>query len=321
MTLLGDVHFKAFEEQVPLTVHFDLTYRCHQRCVHCYIPEAWRKGETAERELDIAQVRGILDRLADAGTFFLTFSGGEVFLLPDLLEIVAYARQKEFVISLMTSGAWTVDPDSVRHLKELGVLGIYISLYSLDEAVHDGITRTPGSWAAAWQTVEQCRALELPVALSCIVMGRNYPDVMKLHAFASRERLPLRWSSELAPRWDGKHHPPGLSLNSEQKALLDRELLDTEIVEKTRENLGHPPDFNRRGCAAGYSFGYITPQGDVWPCLDVNWKCGSVAGSEDFRSLWRESAALRKVRILQQGLDPAKERLCDIYQGHVETAP
>jgi AdoMet-dependent heme synthase len=319
MSVLGDVHRKASQEQIPLTVHFDLTYRCHQRCVHCYLPEAWRQGERAERELDTRQVTGILDQLADAGTFFLTLSGGEVFLRPDLLEIVAYARQKLFVVSLMTSGAWMVEADLVRPFRELGVLGIYVSLYSMDETVHDGITRTPGSWAAAMRTLETCRTLELPVALNCMVMGPNYHGIMELCEFASRERLPLRWSPELGPRWDGRAHPPGLGLDSEQKALLDRELLDTAIIEKTRENLGHSPDFDRIGCAAGYGFGYITPQGEVWPCLDVNWKCGSLAGPEDFRCLWRDSAALREVRRIQQSLDASKERLCDIYQDYMES--
>ena len=31
------VRARAFAAGVPLAVHFDLTYRCNERCVHCYL--------------------------------------------------------------------------------------------------------------------------------------------------------------------------------------------------------------------------------------------------------------------------------------------
>ncbi|MBM4284566.1 MAG: radical SAM protein [Deltaproteobacteria bacterium] len=104
MAVLDHVYQKAREHLIPLSVHFDLTYRCHQRCIHCYIPEAWRRGEGPGPELTTHQIKNILDQLADAGTFFLTFSGGEIFLREDFFEILCYARDLNFSISLMTSG-------------------------------------------------------------------------------------------------------------------------------------------------------------------------------------------------------------------------
>jgi len=28
---------RTVEKRGPLSVHFDLTYRCNERCVHCYL--------------------------------------------------------------------------------------------------------------------------------------------------------------------------------------------------------------------------------------------------------------------------------------------
>ena len=312
MSVFGDFRKKADKAQIPAAVHFDLTYRCHQDCLHCYLPQALRRGQGEQAELATTQVKRVLDKLAAAGTFFLTFSGGEVFLRPDLLEIVAYARQQNFAVALMTSGFQTAEAGLVRHLKELGLVNIFLSLYSLREASHDYITQTPGSWATAWNTLANCRSQELPIVLNCTIMGPNYSDMWELMEFVSRENLPLRWNYDLSPRWDGRPHPPEILLSPKQKEVLDRDFVEVATLEKATENLGQSPDL--RGCAAGLGHGYLNPQADVWPCLDVKWPCGNLQEDLDFCRLWQDSAVLQKVRFLQKELRHSEERLCHIYQ-------
>ena len=61
-------------------MHLDVTYRCNERCVHCYL------DHDDHGEMTTAEIKGVLDQLAEAGVFFLTFSGGEVFLRRDFFE-------------------------------------------------------------------------------------------------------------------------------------------------------------------------------------------------------------------------------------------
>ena len=65
----------------PLSVHFDLTYRCNERCVHCYL------DHQDHGELTTQECTEILEQLAKAGTLFLTFSGGEIFRRQDLEQL------------------------------------------------------------------------------------------------------------------------------------------------------------------------------------------------------------------------------------------
>jgi MoaA/NifB/PqqE/SkfB family radical SAM enzyme len=37
--LIQEMSDKAQRLGVPLAVQFDLTYRCNERCVHCYLPQ------------------------------------------------------------------------------------------------------------------------------------------------------------------------------------------------------------------------------------------------------------------------------------------
>jgi MoaA/NifB/PqqE/SkfB family radical SAM enzyme len=62
---------RALALGVPLSVHMDLTYRCNERCAHCYLDHGNRG------ELNTAEIKDVLDQLAAAGVFFVVFSGGE----------------------------------------------------------------------------------------------------------------------------------------------------------------------------------------------------------------------------------------------------
>ena len=79
------------------SVQFDLTYRCNERCIHCYL------DHDDHGELTTAEVKGMLDQLAAAGTLFLIFSGGELLLRKDFFELLAYARALAFDVKLKTN--------------------------------------------------------------------------------------------------------------------------------------------------------------------------------------------------------------------------
>ena len=37
-TLMAEMNAKAHELGISLSAHVDLTYRCNERCIHCYLP-------------------------------------------------------------------------------------------------------------------------------------------------------------------------------------------------------------------------------------------------------------------------------------------
>src|SRR2546428_13436881 len=89
----------ASRAHIPLAVLFEVTHRCNLGCAHCYLTEGpvGRPKPTRE-ELTLDEIRPVLDQLAEAGTLFLTLTGGEVFMRRDFLEIVAHARACGFSV-------------------------------------------------------------------------------------------------------------------------------------------------------------------------------------------------------------------------------
>jgi len=58
--LMQRVWDRALERRVPLAVQFDLTYRCNERCIHCYL------DHDDHGEVTTAEVKDILDQLSAA---------------------------------------------------------------------------------------------------------------------------------------------------------------------------------------------------------------------------------------------------------------
>src|SRR5256885_15033499 len=100
--------------RIPLSVHVDLTMRCNERCIHCY--------RVIERrpELTTAELKALLDDIARAGTLYLTFSGGEIFLRQDLLELIEHARRLRFDVRLK-SNALLITAETAARLGALAL--------------------------------------------------------------------------------------------------------------------------------------------------------------------------------------------------------
>jgi len=300
MSVLDRAYQKAREHMIPLGVHFDLTYRCHQRCVHCYIPESWRRGDGPAPELTTVQIKKILDQLAQAGTFFLIFSGGEIFLRPDVMEIIHYARSLNFSLSLYASGTLGLGEEEMRGLAALGIEGLYISVYHLDPAIHDQVTGIPGSGKRVWQTLERCWSHGIRTPFNCMALSLNHQGIPEIQKFTEPRNIALRVDANLSSRWDGAPHPPGLELSREAKNKLWADLGLPGRSEDWREPLTVPELNEDEGCDVGFVRCYIRPFGEVWPCMEINWGCGVLGNGMDFEQLWRHSETLGRIRSMQR---------------------
>src|SRR5207247_4811448 len=96
-SLMREMGAKALRLGIPLGVQLDLTYRCNERCVHCYL------DHHDHGEMTLAEIKDLLTQMADAGVFFLTISGGEIFLRRDLFDILEHARRLMFSVKIKTN--------------------------------------------------------------------------------------------------------------------------------------------------------------------------------------------------------------------------
>ena len=137
-TILQDFNAKAIQLGIPLGVHLDVTWRCNERCVHCYLDH----DDLGEMSYD--EIEDLMTQMAEAGVFFLTISGGEPLLRKDLFDIIRRARELTFNVKLKTN-AILIREQEAALIRELGVETVQVSIYSHRPEVHDAITKVKGS--------------------------------------------------------------------------------------------------------------------------------------------------------------------------------
>lgn len=293
MSLLAEMSQKAFDLGVPISVHLDVTYRCNERCVHCYL------DHDDHGEMTTSEIKNILDQLAEAGVFFLTFSGGEVFLRRDFFELLEYARKLLFNVKIKTN-AVMIRVSEAQRIRSLGVDTIQISVYSHRAEVHDAITKLPGSFERTLKAIRFLHEQGLKVTMANVLMSGNLGDQYELQKLAAELGVHYTVDPTITPKIDGDTSI--LSLRIPGEAL--REVFSNPALVPNMEEFCAPPkpvsdeDLEGYSCSAGHSFCYISPYGDVYPCVQFPLPSGNLR-RQKFLDIWNHSPELNEVRSIR----------------------
>jgi radical SAM protein with 4Fe4S-binding SPASM domain len=293
MSLLAEMNQRALDLGIPLSVHLDITYRCNERCVHCYL------DHDDHGEMTMAEIADVLTQLADAGVFFLSLSGGEVFLRRDFFEIVEQARRLLFNVKIKTNAVMVREKEAAR-LRQLGVEQIQISVYSHRPEVHDAITKLPGSLERTVRAIRFLKSQGLKVSISNVLMNGNFPDQRGVMMLAKELGAEYTLDPTITPRMDGDTSILALRIpGSEIKQIFN----NPELVGNVEEFCAPPPApgediMDGFPCSAGHTACYISPYGDVFPCVQFPLPSGNVR-RQKFLDIWRYSPQLREVRSIR----------------------
>jgi len=311
--LMGRLVARSIARNFPLNVHFDVTYRCNERCVHCYLDHA------DHGEMTTGEIKRVLAELAEAGTLFLTFSGGEIFLRPDFFELLACARKLRFDVTLKTN-ALLITEDRAAQLKQLGVRRIQISLYSADAAIHDAITKVPGSFDRSLEALCFCQAQGLLVKLSCPLMKQNIGVWREVQGLAESLGVTFIMDPTITPMMDGGRDPLAMRLAPSEllPVLMDPVLNPPAAAPATAPSTDMAAAYDNIPCSAGHNSLYISPYGEVYPCVQMPMPTGNLR-EKTFSEIWYGSAKMRRVRNVRES-DMAICRDCGI-RNHCQRCP
>ena len=295
MSLMQAISQRALDRAVPLSVQLDVTYRCNERCIHCYLDHNDRGEMTTE------EICGVLDELAEAGVFFLTLSGGEVFMRRDFFEIVSHARSLLFCVKVKTN-AFMIQENEARRLSELAVQEVQVSIYSHRAEVHDAITLLPESLKRSVAGIRLLRAHGVKVVIANVLMMQNWSDYPGVKELARELGAEYTTDPTITPMMDGERSVLRLGLGADQ---LWEAFRDPDLVGDVAEFCAPPPQvnddmFRELPCSAGHTACYISPYGDVFPCVQFPLPCGNVR-RQKFMDIWRYSEQLNEVRSITLG--------------------
>lgn len=179
LTDSSDLLYSEFHKEPRIFgLQIEVSSRCNERCIHCYIPNV-KKDEGFD--IDLALILRVMDEAKEMGTLQITLSGGELFMHKDIGVILHYARKNDFLIGIL-SNLVLLTEQHIELLKEINPSVIQVSLYSMKAEEHDAITLVKGSFYKTINSIERLVVADIPVQISCPVMKINrksYKDVLR----------------------------------------------------------------------------------------------------------------------------------------------
>jgi AdoMet-dependent heme synthase len=291
--LMQEMSEKALRLNIPLSVQLDLTYRCNERCVHCYL------DHDDHGEMTTAEIKHLLDEMADAGVFILTLSGGEIFLRKDFFDLLEHARRLMFCVKLKTNAVLIREHEAAR-LRDLGVESVQISIYSHRPEVHDAITLIPGSLKRSLAAIRFLKSQGLKVIIANVLMTQNRQDYPGVRALAAELGVECTLDPTITPMMDGNRSVLDLAVD---QGTLRQVFRDTALVGDVDEFCAIPAkpgesELDSTPCSAGHTACYVSPYGEVFPCVQFPLPTGNVR-QQRFVDIWRHSDQMNEVRSIR----------------------
>ena len=259
-------------------------------------------------QIGTEEVKRVLDQAAEMGALGVTFSGGELLLRKDLIEILSYARSKDFIINIF-SNVISLTEEIADHLKELLINSVQVSLYSMKEDEHERITGVKGSFSKTKKGIEMLVEKGVNVIISCPVMKINYRSFLDVQAYAESLGIKAGGDYQLIAQsdLDTRNLAQRMSF-SEAEAFLEDMITNNKAFRESLKSKVQNYDSSERlvedsiACGVGIDTINICANGDIVPC--PGWY-GYVLGNirEDrLADVWTNSQklqALREIKLSQ----------------------
>jgi radical SAM protein with 4Fe4S-binding SPASM domain len=257
-------------------MHLELTYRCNFRCIQCY--NTTHAG--TETEMTTGEWSRTLAQMAELGCHTVTFTGGEVFVRKDAVDILQAACNNGFSFRINTNGS-LINEALLQRLEPMRpfLQSFDVSFYGATPQVHDTLARRMGAYAATLRAVRLLIEGKWNVVTKFVTMRDNFTGIAKWKQ--DMRELDVRHSvsnGTLIPRTDRSAAPLVQLLTDEQyKLLLDETPID--------ENAG------AHFCRPGQIRGAVTPDGSVSPCEWLtDFKFGNLR-EQPLRDIWFSPAS------------------------------
>lgn len=272
-----DISLWKSKTSVVATLDMELTERCNNNCIHCYINLPAEDLTAEEKELSTGEVKEILEEAACLGCLKVRFTGGEPLLRQDFEEIYLYARRLGLRVVLLTNATF-ITPKLAKLFERTPALEVIkITLYGIKRSSYESVTRVSGSFEAAWRGISLLLERRVPFVVKGVVLPPNRGEMGEFESWAST----IPWMDR----------PPSYSIFFDLRCRRDSEekndlikgmrLKPEEVLEFFTRRRGEylkymrefcskftkPPGEGLFSCGAGVGGGCVDAYGDFQPCI------------------------------------------------------
>lgn len=238
----------------------ELTHNCNLKCVHCF-----NCDNKKVKQISFEEIKPIIDDAYDLGVFHVTVSGGECTTNKDFLKIVKYIRHKKIQLEIYTNGQNLYDDEQLfNEIVSLYPYKVSLSLYSMDENIHDSITSVKGSHYKTVSVIKKLIDNNINVAIKCFVTNMNADSYNDVNDFAKSIGALVEFDSKLIAIPERDNH---------YLRLQNQQLKDFfKFINKGLDSSNNLIDTNFRNlndqvCGAGINGLVIDPELNILVCV------------------------------------------------------
>ena len=314
-----------FWKRTPIQLTFFVTGRCNARCPFCFYLSGNDSRNDSNGELSLDEIKKVSSSMGKL--LWLAFSGGEIFLRNDIVEItrIFYVLNKPSIILFPTNGLLTeVIREKIEEVLKLcpeSTITVKLSLEGM-ENVHDRI-RGEGSFRKTLQTYDAVKGLidrypNFELGINSVFCSENQEgmddlieyvrtmDAIKTHTVSlirgtvSDERL----KDIDIEKYKNVIHALADSLRTGQsktyrfkgaRLKAAQDIIQRDVIYKT---LTHKKQIVP--CYAGKLNLVLTEKGDVFPCESFDMKMGNVReGAYDMGEILKSTEAQQVLKTIQ----------------------
>lgn len=291
----------------PFVVIWETTRACALACRHCRA-----EAEPRAHPLQLSTEEGLVlvDQVARIKPPVFVLTGGDPTMRPDLLELVAHAKDRGLMPALSPSATPRLLKMNFNRLKEAGVHRVSLSIDGPDRESHDAFRGVKGTWDWTLQAYEKCVGAGIPVQINTTITKHNI-DRLEEFVDLMEEIEPVLWSVfVLVPTGRGKFDDLPSPWQLEQALIkLHQHSLTAAYDVKTTEapmyrrvQRQHPelgdPRPNRRappGINDGKGFVFVSHTGEINPSGFLPFNCGNVR-RDDLLDVYRSHPTFQHLR-------------------------
>ena len=277
-------------EVFPPFLYLSIVNSCNLRCQGCWVDVA-----APQQTIDLAAMNRLIGEAKTVGNSFFGILGGEPFMHPELLEILA--AHPDCYFQVFTNGQLITD-DIAKQLRRLGNVTPLVSVEG-SEIVSDERRGRAGVLSKTMAGLQNCLNNKLLTGVCTSLCQTNIDDLLT-EAWVDRlieMGAMYLWYHVYRPV--GPDANPQLALTPEQQRRARRFVVEMRVKKPIGIIDAYYDGRGQALCPAATGMSHhINPWGDIEPCPIVQFSKESIHDARPLRETFRQSEFLRDFREL-----------------------
>ncbi|MBU0992274.1 MAG: radical SAM protein [Proteobacteria bacterium] len=162
----------------------ELTERCNNNCIHCYINLPENDRHALDNELSTDDIKDILKQAEKLGCLAVRFTGGEPLVKKDFKDIYLFARQLGLKVVLFTNAS-LIDDEMIRLFSHIPPLKeIEITVYGMTQSSYEAVSGVKGSFKKAFEGIRRLNAAKIPFIVKGALLSSGAHEQKAFETFA-----------------------------------------------------------------------------------------------------------------------------------------